>query len=65
MPPHEFVTKDFLKAVLVEDKGLLDIKDVRWVNMPRYNEITVSKIMPEVRKIPEVMRYFPDLPRRS
>ena len=59
------MTKDFLKAVLIEDKELLDIHDVRYVNMPRYNELAVGKIMLEVRKIPEVMRYFPDLPRKS
>jgi len=65
MPPPEFITKDFLKLVLVEEKSLLHIKDVRYVNMPRYNELAVGKIMPEVQKIPEVMIYFPDLPRKS
>lgn len=65
MPPEEFVTKDFLKEVLTEDKDLLPIQEVKWVNMPRFDELAVKSIMPEVRKFPEAMRYFPDIPRKS
>ena len=44
---------------------MLPITEVNWVNMPRYDELSMKDIMPEVRKIPEVMRYFPTIPRKS
>lgn len=65
MPPEEYVTKDFLKQVFAEEKDLLAVTEVKWVNMPKFDELTVKNIMPEVRKFPEAMRYFPDLPRKS
>ena len=65
VPPEEYVTKDFLKQVLTEEKDLLPIREVKWVNMPKFDELSVKQIMPEVRKYPEFMHYFPSITRKS
>ena len=43
---------------------MLPITEVNWINMPRYDELSVLQIMPEVEKFPEVMRYFPNNVRK-
>ena len=35
------VNKDFLKKVLSEEKKLLSLNDVKYVNVPRYDELSV------------------------
>jgi hypothetical protein len=42
------VNKDFLKQVLAEEKELLPIKDVRFVNVPMYDELAVKRLWPEM-----------------
>lgn len=42
------VNKDFLKQVLAEEKELLQIKDVRFVNVPMYDELAVKRLWPEM-----------------
>ena len=53
------VNKDFLKAVFKEEKGLLKLSEVKFKNVPFYDELAVKKIWPEVQKDPEVMYYMP------
>ena len=54
------LNKDFLKQVLTEEKELLAITDVRFVNVPMYDEIAVKRLWPEMRNSPDFMKYFPD-----
>ena len=39
-------TKDYLKLVLADKKKLMPISDVRYVNVPTYDEISVLKLWP-------------------
>jgi hypothetical protein len=52
--------KDFLKAVLADEKKLLKMSELKSVNVPKYDELSVKNIFPLIRKSPEVMAYFPD-----
>ena len=54
------VNKDFLKAVFMEEKGLLKLSEVKWRNVPFYDELAVRKIWPDAQKDPEVMFFMPD-----
>ena len=38
--------KDFLRQVLDEKKSLLKIKDVRFINVPVYDELAVQNFWP-------------------
>jgi hypothetical protein len=48
LPSDIMVNKDFLKQVLAEEKELLPIKDVRFVNVPMYDELAVKRLWPEM-----------------
>ena len=53
------VNKDFLKAVFMEEKGLLKLSEVKFKNVPFYDELAVKKIWPDVQKDPEVIAVLP------
>ena len=59
MPEKSSVTKDFLKAVLAEDKQLLKKQEVNYIHVPQYDEISVKALWPEVKKDADFMQYFP------
>ena len=54
------VTKDFLKAILKEDKDLLRMSDVAFCNPPAYDETGVKSLYEKVLQQPGMAKYFPD-----
>ena len=40
------LNKDFLKQVFAGDKKLLELKQVKWICVPVYDELAVHKIWP-------------------
>ena len=54
------VNKDFLRQVFVEEKRLLSLSDVRWIEMPRYDELSVTNLYPKLKADPQIMLYLPD-----
>ena len=54
------MNKDFLKQVLVEEKALFPMSDIKWVNVPLYDELSVKNLWPEMIQYPEFRRYMPD-----
>ena len=53
------LNKDFLREVFIEKKGLLKLTEVKWRNVPFYDELAVKKIWPDVQNDPEVMFFMP------
>ena len=51
--------KDFLKEVLSGTKDLMPLDQVRRVNMPYYDELSVRDLWPQMRESPKFMMYFP------
>ena len=54
------LNKDFLKQVLAGDKQLLELKHLKQVYVPVYDELAVQKIWPLIKEDRAMMRYFPD-----
>ena len=54
------INKDFLKQVFAEEKKMLLVSQVKLVNVPKYDELSVKNIFPLVCKDYELMKYFPD-----
>ena len=52
--------KDFLKLVLAKKKMLLKMSELKSVNVPKFDELSVKNIFPLIRQDVEVMKYFPD-----
>ena len=60
MLPYHQLTKDFLKDVLTEKKGLLMMSEVKFVNVPAFDEIGVKYLYDDVVKKEGMAKYFPD-----
>ena len=54
------VTYPFLKKVLMKEKKLLKMKDVRPCHPPRYDEISVGNLYEKCLKLDGMADYFPD-----
>jgi hypothetical protein len=60
MLPYKQVTKDFLKAVLSGEKRLLKMAQVKFCNVPAYDEIAVKHIFQDVAGRLTMRAFFPD-----
>ena len=54
------INKDFLKEVFSEDKELLELINVRWINVPLFDELSVVNIWPMMKENKQIMKYFPN-----
>ena len=52
--------KDFIKALLADQKELLSVKDVKLINVPMFDELGVTNMWPKMKDANDVMRYFPN-----
>ena len=46
LPPEFMINKDFLKEVFIEEKSLLRLDEVKRVNVPLYDELSVVSLWP-------------------
>ena len=53
------INKDFLKEVLAEEKDLLELKQVKWINVPLFDELSVINIWPMTKGNEKITKYFP------
>ena len=54
------MNKDFLKQILEGKKQLLKKAEVRTVQVPHYDELSVRRLYPEFKKDAQMMSFFPD-----
>ena len=54
------INRDFMRAILSGKKKLLKACDVKRVNIPKFDELSVKRVFPLVKGFPEVMVYLPD-----
>ena len=59
LPDESLVTKDFLKEVLTGKKQLLKKAHVKQVEVPHYDELSVRRLWPEMKKDAEFLSFFP------
>ena len=48
VPPEKMINKDFLKQVFSEEKKLLEISNVKFINVPHYDELSVKRFWPRM-----------------
>lgn len=53
------MNKDFLKEVLVGEKKLLPMTEVSRINMPMFDELSVTNIWPQLHHDEKFCQYFP------
>ena len=59
LPDESIVNKDFLKEVLAGNKALLKKADVRRVQVPHYDELSVRRVFPMFKADKVFQQYFP------
>ena len=55
IPPEFMINKDFLKEVFVKKKSLMPLNMVKRVNVPKYDELSVTNIFPHLKNDVEFM----------
>ena len=60
VPPEKMLNRDFIKQLLTEEKKLLELREVRHVQVPRYDELSVKKFWPLMQPDAAFMQYMPD-----
>lgn len=54
------LNKDFLRQILAEEKKLLALKDVKWIEVPKYDELSVNSIFDKFKADENLMAHIPD-----
>ena len=60
MLASHIANKDFLKAVPIDKKKLIPIADCKFINVPKFDELSVKNIFPLFAEDGQLMQYFPD-----
>ena len=60
MPGEKQVDKDFLKAILANEKKLLKKKSVDYISVPHWAELAVNKLWPQMKTDAAFNIYFQD-----
>ena len=60
LPPEKCCNKDFFKLVLTGEKQLLELKRVKFVTVPKYDELSVKRFWPMLQSDKTFMRYMPE-----
>ena len=54
------INKDFLRDILADKKKLFALTEVKMVDVPRYDELSVNKLYPNFKHDARFMAYFPE-----
>ena len=60
VPPRTMLTKDFLKQILAEHKELIEIKEVKLIKVPFFDELSVKNLWPQMKNANDFMKFFPN-----
>jgi hypothetical protein len=52
--------KDFLRQIVSGEKELMPMAEVKMVNVPCYDELSVTELWPRLKQDSNFMRHFPD-----
>ena len=54
------LNKDHLRRIFAEEKSLLKLSDVKWINVPRYDELSVENLEKQFKDDAKFHRFLPD-----
>lgn len=58
LPPPKKITKDFLKEVFAGRKHFVPNSQLRPIDVPRYDELSVVELIDDVISQPELAKFF-------
>ena len=60
MPPEHHVNKDFFKQLFMGNKKLLKLSEVKFIVVPKLDELSVKGIKDLIKDDKIIKEYFPD-----
>ena len=60
VPPKCELNRTYMKAILKGDKVLIPLNLVKFINIPKYDELSVRKIMDLIKGDLHVLKHLPD-----
>ena len=60
MPTYEQFTKDFAKDLLAGKKKLLKKREVKFIKVKKYDELSVKNLYNDFLELPGMKDYFPN-----
>ena len=60
MPTYEQFTKDFAKDLLAGNKKLLKKREVKFIKVKKYDELSVKNLYNDFLELPGMKDYFPN-----
>ena len=61
MPPSDNIHKDFLRQVFRDEKKLFKENDVKRINVPKFEEISIKAILKMYKDDEKVQSYLPEI----
>ena len=60
MPSYEMFTREFAKEVLKGEKKLMKLREVQFVQVVKYDELSVKTLYQKLVALPYMAEYFPN-----
>ena len=60
MMPYEMCTKDLLRDIFAGKKNVMKLKDVNFIQVGKYDELSVKQLYDKLVKLPSMSLFFPD-----
>ena len=54
------MSHDWLKSIFKEEKKLFKISEIKHIQVPKYDELSIKNLYGKFMKLPNVKYYFPD-----
>ena len=54
------MTREFIKDILAGNKRLLKLSEVKYINVPKYDELSVKNLYPRLIELENMKQFFPD-----
>ena len=51
--------RDYIKQILADKKKLMPLKDVKWVSVPKFDELSVENVFKMMKEDDVFISYFP------
>ena len=60
MMPNEMLTRDVIRQIFSGSKKLMKLKDVKFIQAPKYDEISVKRLYSKLIELDKMKQYFPN-----
>ena len=65
LPPKNSINKEFLRKLLRNEKEVFSLEKVKFIKVPKYEELYLNRVREEVKDDEDIRRHLPDLGTKS